>query len=201
MANEPRILFLPGETGAPPPLARLTAGEDAAYRECYQSFAPQVLRVLMRILRNQALAEDILQETFVAAFRSIGQFRGDTRLSTWLSRIAINRAYNFIRDEGRRTKNLPTDEIDEAPALIPHLEGRDLSRRVMAILDTMDTPKRMALLLAAEGYSVAEIAEVSGEPRGTILARLSRARIELGERIAAAGLPAAARAKDMEARP
>ena len=200
MANGQRILFLPGETGEKALLVRLGAGEDAAYRECYQSFAPQVLRVLMRVLCNQALAEDILQETFVAAFKSIGQFRGETRLSTWLSRIAIHRAFNFIRDEGRRAKNLPVDQNDETLALIPRLEGRDLSRRVMAILDTMATPKRMALLLAAEGYSMAEIAEISGEPRGTILARLSRARIELGERIAAAGLPAAARAKDVEAR-
>jgi RNA polymerase sigma-70 factor (ECF subfamily) len=200
MINEQRILFLPGETGEKALLARLEAGEDAAYRECYQSFAPQVLRVLMRVLRNQAQAEEILQDTFVAAFKSIGQFRGETRLSTWLSRIAINRAYNCIRDEGRRNKNLPVERADEAPALIPQLEGRDLSRRVMAILDTMDAAKRMALLLAAEGYSVAEIAECSGEPRGTILARLSRARIELGERIAAAGLPAPAKVKGMEGR-
>jgi RNA polymerase sigma-70 factor (ECF subfamily) len=200
MTNEQRILFLPGETGEKALLARLEAGEDSAYRECYQSFAPQVLRVLMRVLRNQALAEEILQDTFVSAFKSIGQFRGETRLSTWLSRIAINRAYNCIRDEGRRARTLPVEERDEAPALLSQLEGRDLSRRVMAILDTMDTPKRMALLLAAEGYSVAEIAEVSGEPRGTILARLSRARIELGERIAAAGLPAPAKVKGLEGR-
>jgi DNA-directed RNA polymerase specialized sigma24 family protein len=58
----------------------------------------------------------------------------------------------------------------------------------MALLDEMEPPKKLALLLQAEGYSVAEIAEIAGEPRGTILARLSRSRAELSLRMAAAGL-------------
>ena len=68
------------------------------------------------------------------------------------------------------------------------MEGRDLARKVMGILDQMDPSKKLALLLQAEGSSVAEIAEISEEPRGTILARLSRSRAELSLRMSAAGL-------------
>jgi RNA polymerase sigma-70 factor (ECF subfamily) len=166
------------------------AGEDAAYRECYQQHAAKLLRILVGILRNKARAEELLQETFIAAFRSIDRFRGDVSLGAWLARIATNCAYNAIRDEARAKRTAPAVREEPSACLEPHVEGRDLARRVLAVLDQMDTPKRVALLLFAEGYTVAEIAEVSGEPRGTVLARLSRSRAELSLRMVEAGLVA-----------
>jgi RNA polymerase sigma-70 factor (ECF subfamily) len=68
------------------------------------------------------------------------------------------------------------------------MEDRDLARKVLAILDDIDSPKRLALLLQLEGYSVNEIAEILAIPRGTVLSRLSRARSELALRVTAAGL-------------
>jgi RNA polymerase sigma-70 factor (ECF subfamily) len=185
MKDGESILFLPGQIGERALLARLTAGEESAYRDCYQQYAPRLLRTLVRILRNRASAEEILQETFTAAFNNIGQFRGEVSLLAWLTRIATNRAYNAIRDQGRRTKNsvLVGDDIVE-----PHVESRDLARKVLAILDGIDSPKRLALLLQIEGYSVNEIAEILAVPRGTVLSRLSRARSELALRVTAAGL-------------
>jgi hypothetical protein len=67
------ILFFPGEIGERALRARLVAGEDAAYRDCYQRYAPKLMRLLMGILHNKARAEEILQDTFIAAFRSVGQ--------------------------------------------------------------------------------------------------------------------------------
>jgi RNA polymerase sigma-70 factor (ECF subfamily) len=185
MKDGESILFLPGQIGERALLARLTAGEESAYRDCYQQYAPRLLRTLVRILRNRASAEEILQETFAAAFNSIHEFRGEGALLAWLARIATNRAYNAIRDQGRRTKNgVPLgDETVE-----PHVESRDLARKVLAILDGIDSPKRLALLLQVEGYSVNEIAEILDVPRGTVLSRLSRARSELALRVTAAGL-------------
>ena len=185
MKDGESILFLPGQIGERALLARLTAGEESAYRDCYQQYAPRLLRTLVRILRNRASAEEILQETFVAAFNNIGQFRGEVSLLAWLTRIATNRAYNAIRDQGRRLKNsvLVGDEMVE-----PRVESRDLARKVLAILDGIDSPKRLALLLQIEGYSVNEIAEILAVPRGTVLSRLSRARSELALRVTAAGL-------------
>lgn len=179
------ILFLPGQIGERALCARLAAGEESAYRDCYQQYAPRLLRTLVRILRNHASAEEILQETFAAAFNSIGRFRGEVTLLAWLTRIATNRAYNAIRDQGRRTKNsvLVGDETVQ-----PHVESRDLARKVLAILDDLDAPKRDTLLLQVEGYSVNEIAQILAIPRGTVLSRLSRARSELALRVTAAGL-------------
>jgi RNA polymerase sigma-70 factor (ECF subfamily) len=179
------ILFLPGQIGERALRARLAAGEESAYRDCYQQYGPRLLRTLVRILRNRASAEEILQETFVAAFNNIGQFRGEATLLGWLTRIATNRAYNAVRDQGRRTKSTALDREDMVE---PRVESRDLVRKVMAILDDIDSPKRLALLLQIEGYSVNEIAEILAVPRGTVLSRLSRARSELALRVTAAGL-------------
>jgi RNA polymerase sigma-70 factor (ECF subfamily) len=194
------IVFLPGEIGDRALRTRLIAGEDAAYRECYQLHAPKLLRLLTGILRNQARAEEVLQETFIAAFRGISRFRGEVSIATWLARIATNRAYNVIRDESRVKRTAPPAEQAPALGIEPRVEGRDLARKVMWILDQMEPAKKLALLLQAQGYTVAEIAEVSAEPRGTILARLSRSRAELSLRWAEAGLGAEESATRMEER-
>jgi RNA polymerase sigma factor (sigma-70 family) len=186
--REETILFFPGEIGERALRARLVAGEDAAYRDCYQRYSPKLMRLLVGILRNTARAEEILQDTFIAAFRGIGRFRGDVSISSWLARIATNRAYNVIRDESRQKRTAPPPGNEAVARLEPQVEGRDLARKVIGILDQMDPAKKLALLLHAEGYTVAEIAEVSDEPRGTILARLSRSRAELSLRMAEAGL-------------
>ncbi len=200
MKRERTILFLPGEPGERALRARLVAGDDAAYRECYQQYAPRLMRLLVGILRNSARAEEVLQETFVAAFRGIARFRGEVSVSTWLARIATNRAYNVIRDDSRRKRSPSPPEAEEFSRLEPQVEGRDLARKVMAILDRMDSAKKLALLLQAQGYTVAEIAAVSDEPRGTILARLSRSRAELSLRMAEAGLATERTPANMEDR-
>jgi len=180
--------------------ARLVAGEDGAYRECYQQYAPKLMRLLTGILRNKARAEELLQETFVAAFRTIASFRGEVSLPAWLARIATNRAYNAIRDDARAKRTAPPPEDEPVTYVEPQVEGRDLARKVMGILDQMDPAKKVALLLQAQGYTVAEIAEISGEPRGTILARLSRSRAELSLRMIEAGLVSEAIPASMEER-
>lgn len=186
------ILFFPGEIGERALRERLVAGQDGAYRDCYQQFAPKLMRLLNGILRNHARAEEVLQETFIAAFRGIGRFRGDVSIGVWLSRIATNRAYNAIRDESRAKRTAPPDQDEPVTHLESRAEGRDLARKVMAILDRMEPAKKVALLLQAEGYTAAEIAEICDEPRGTILARLSRSRAELSLRMAEVGLVAGA---------
>jgi len=186
MKRSETILLLPGAPGESALHARLCAGEEAAFRSCYEQYAPRLMRLLMKMMRNQASAEEVLQETFLVAFRSIDRFRGDSRISTWLTRIAVNRAYNTLRAEARRAKSLP-QAVSET-FFEPRLEDRDFARKVVAILDSMAPAKRLALLLQANGHSAAEIAEIVAEPRGTVLARLSRSRAELSLRMSAAGL-------------
>lgn len=192
MAADPRnsIAFLPGPAGDRALVARLEAGEDEAFRECYEAHAPPLLRLLVRVLRNRALAEEVLQETFISAFRGISQFRGETRLATWLTGIALRRGLNALRGESRRERSVPPAESSHCPE--SRLAERDVTRRVLALLDEMDPHKRAVLLLQAEGHTAAEIAAMMHEPRGTILSRLARGRAELAERAAAAGLSSSA---------
>ena len=198
--RDEKVLFLPGEIGERALRARLVAGEDAAYRECYQQYAPKLMRLLTGILRNQARAEELLQESFVAAFRSIESFRGEVSLSTWLARIATNRAFNAVRDDARAKRTAPVPNDEPVACVHQQVEGRDLARKVLAILNQMEPAKKAALLLQAEGYTAAEIAEITGEPRGTILARLSRSRAELSLRMIVAGLATEAFPATMEER-
>lgn len=149
--REENVLFFPGEIGERALRSRLVASEDAAYRECYQHYAPKLVRLLTGILRNKARAEEVLQETFIAAFRSIATFRGEVSLSTWLARIATNRAYNAIRNDARAKRTAPPPGDEPISRLEPRVEGRDLARKVLAILEHMDPPKKLALLLQAEG--------------------------------------------------
>jgi RNA polymerase sigma-70 factor (ECF subfamily) len=188
MKQDHDILYLPNAQNERTLHARLRAGEDAAFRECYERFAPRLMRILRRIVREPAIAEELLQETFIAAFRNIHQFRGETTLSGWLARIATNRAYNTVRDQARWRDLEAISEEEPALPSEPRFEDRQLARKVLAILDEMAPAKKLALLLQAEGYSVAEIAGIAREPLGTILARLSRARAELSMRMTAAGI-------------
>jgi RNA polymerase sigma-70 factor (ECF subfamily) len=188
LQNPERITFLRGPAGERALVARLQAGDDLAFRECYEQHAPALMRVLLRLLGDRSLAEDVLQETFVAAFDAVGSFRADARLSTWLTSIALRRALNLRRGEARRQKNLPNPEDERPVSPARHFVGRALTERVMALLDELESPKKLVLLLRAEGHSAADIAELMQEPRGTVLSRLSRARAELAEKLARAGL-------------
>ena len=141
LKHDESILFLP---------ARLVAGEQAAYRDCYQLYAPKLMRLLVNILRNKARAEEVLQDAFVAAFRGIGRFRGEVSICSWLTRIATNRAYNLIRDESRQKRTAPPSSEEAVSNLESQVEGRDLARKVIGLLDQMDPAKKLALLLQAE---------------------------------------------------
>jgi RNA polymerase sigma-70 factor (ECF subfamily) len=170
---------------------RLAAGDGAAFRALYDAQGPRLLRLLLRLLGDGGLAEEILQDTFLAAYESVGKFRGEATLAGWLARIALRRALNARRARARR-KEEALDQV-EMPDEVTQtaqsgLEGRDLARRVLGLMERLEPRKRQALLLQAEGYTASEIAEIEGEPRGTILARLFRARAELVELAAAEGL-------------
>jgi RNA polymerase sigma-70 factor (ECF subfamily) len=192
MTSEPPISYLPGSPGDRALVARLLAGEEPAYRECYRAHAPRAYALLVRILRDRHAAEEILQETFIAAFDKIGQYRGQARLSTWINEIAIRRALNALRERGRR---LPSDgrgceEATDAGGET-RLVRRDLARRMLDLMDRLSEDQRVALLLAAEGYTAAEIAGLTDAPRPTVLARLARGRARLLTLAADSGLVAA----------
>jgi RNA polymerase sigma-70 factor, ECF subfamily len=172
-------------------VARLLAGEEQAYRDCYDAHAPRTMSLLVRMLRDRAKAEEILQETFVAVFKKVGQYRGAALFGTWITGIAIRRALNALRDEARRIPaGAPMEESDGAGTDESELSRRDLARRLLALLDKLQDDKRIAILLHAEGYTAAEIASMTNAPRATVLARIARGRAELVSLAADAGMVA-----------
>ena len=163
----------------------MRAGEEQAYRDCYDLHAPRTLALLIRVLRNQAKAEEILQETFVAVFRKIRQYRGDAPFGAWIRGIAVRRALNALRDDSRRIPSGSDGPEGVGGDVEGDLARRDLARRLLAMLDRLTEDKRLAILLYAEGYTAAEIGEMTGAPRATALARIARGRAELLSLLAA----------------
>jgi RNA polymerase sigma-70 factor, ECF subfamily len=199
VATSRHIVFLPGAAGERALVARMSAGEEPAFRECYEQQAAKVFRILVRIVGEHGRAEEVLQETFVAAFKRIGQFRGEARLGTWITGIAIHRALNLLRDESRRLPAVNGAEArQEPPPIAASFDParRELALHVLELVAELEPPRRIALLLHAEGYTAAEIGEMTGAPRGTVLSHIHRAKAELVARLgpdAAAVVSGAAR--------
>lgn len=160
-------------------LARLKAGEESAFSELYGAHAPRLLRLLIRVLKSRELAEDSLQETFQKAFNSVHKFRGEAPMGAWLSRIALLGALNQKRSL-RRAPQLAEFSCDWV-TLEPTLLARSEARRLLELLEQVAPEQRLAMLLTAEGHTAAEIAFITGEPRSTVLARISRTRALLLE--------------------
>lgn len=165
----------------------LLRGEEGCYRQLYEVFAPRLRALLQRIFRDPALVDDAVQATFLAVFQKIEQFGGRSSLFTWMTRIGLNKAGHLARKQARTRRLAEAIESGDVPAT-PEQQGSDREhhRQLEALIAALPLEKRSALLLfEVEGFSVQEIADVTGEPRGTVLARLSRTRAELREAVQA----------------
>jgi RNA polymerase sigma-70 factor (ECF subfamily) len=102
-------------------LQRLRKGEEAAWGQLHRDHYPRLWSSVQRILNNPAMADDVVQETFIKAHRDIGRFAGQSQLGTWLYRIAINQALDVIRKKQRTERWLsflsPIAEQENQPAL------------------------------------------------------------------------------------
>jgi RNA polymerase sigma-70 factor (ECF subfamily) len=137
----------------------------------------------LRLTRNEADAQDLVQDTYVKAFRSRKQFRPGTNLKAWLFTILHNTFRNRRRDIGRDRVEIDSDRVDlEAPADPADTPEEQLLRDTLApdlqaALDALPEAFREAVWLRdVEEFSYAEIAEMLGIPVGTVMSRLSRGR-------------------------
>ncbi len=146
MTAEIRPSPAPLPNGAETLLSRLRAGDRASFEELVRTTSPRLLATLRRILRSEEEARDALQETYLAAFRALGTFEGQSKLSTWLHRIAINAALMKLRSRRRRPEE-PIDDLlpcfDREGHRVPELERRDAGAE--AALDAaLDAARRRA---------------------------------------------------------
>ena len=152
-------------------------GDRAAFDRLVASHAHAVLRSAAIVLGSQEDAEDVAQETFIAAYRNIATYRPEAPFGAWLHRIAINRSYDLIRSRQRRAKLVeevgalqPTSEADQA------LESARLSERnadVRELIAGLDEKMRALVTLRfLEGMKVRDIAIALDMPEGTVKRRL-----------------------------
>ena len=157
------------------------ATRRAAEHDVFARFHPSVDRLMRRMLGRDA--DDCVQEALVDVFRGLPRFEGRAKLSTWVYRVALRRAWKCAaqeRRDRRRTSGEPIEEravVDPAPGV---LAGAELARRFAAALEELDLDQRTVMALSAvEGLDPSEIAEVLGVPVGTVHSRTSRARARL----------------------
>jgi RNA polymerase sigma-70 factor, ECF subfamily len=174
-------------------IERLVARDERAFNELVQAYEQRVFRLLLRMLGRRDEAEDMAQEVFVQVFKAIGTFRGDSRLGTWVYRIAVNLCKNRMKYLSRRHSG-EQDELEPAAERLPLSEGKgvtlgetsrpdqlvegfQLERVVQACIAELDPDFREVLVLRdVEDLTYEELCEVTGLPEGTVKSRLHRAR-------------------------
>ena len=176
---------------------RVAAGEPAAFEVLMRRHNRALFRTARAILRDDAEAEDALQDAYLQAYRAIGNYRAEAKLSTWLARIVANEALMRVRKRTRRAAIVPLqpgaseDEINEIPdANMDETPERSAQRSEMrrlleAEIDSLPDDYRVVFVLrAVEELSVEETAEALGIPQATVRTRLFRARSLLREALA-----------------
>jgi RNA polymerase sigma-70 factor (ECF subfamily) len=162
-------------------------GDRRAFDRLVTTHLPQVWATVWRMLRHREDAEDVVQEVFVSAHRALSGFRGDSKFSTWLHRIAVSRALNHLEraEEKLRRASEPIEpQASNGPRAIGNplaaLEAKELMRRLADCLSRLPAAWRAVLALRdAEERSYVQIAEILHVELGTVRSRLARARATL----------------------
>lgn len=175
-------------------------GTDGAFDLLVQRHHQRIVRLAVRVLGQRDVALDVAQEVFVRAWRALPRFEGNSRFSTWLTRIAINQCRNELRKRGTVKHTQPASLSEPAtgtgrareqllPGSTPEprafLEGQETRQALRDAMASLAPDAREVLVLKeVEALSYEGIAEILALPVGTVRSRLHRARAELRERIA-----------------
>ncbi len=156
-------------------------GSLSAFENLYRHFKGRIYALCLRMCANEALAEELMQESFVQAWRKIGTFKGESQFGTWLHRLSSNLVISYFRSN----KNRELDGL-EVPELPSNDESLQLGSRRDLELAIAQLPVKARMVLVMhdiEGMAHHEIAEVMSISTGTCKAQLHRARNLLKERL------------------
>jgi len=167
---------------------RVQRGDKKAFDILVAKYQHKIVKLISRYIRDQSEVLDVAQDAFIKAYRALPKFRGESAFYTWLYRIAINTAKNYLVAQGRRLPDSDV-EIDVAEQFEGASELRDyatperlllkdeIEKTVFDVIDQLPEDLRTAITLRElEGLSYEEIAEAMGCPIGTVRSRIFRAR-------------------------
>lgn len=158
-------------------------GERKSFSELVQRHQRALLRLTLRFTREQALAEDIVQESFIKAFQKIELFEGRSSFKSWLFQIALNTAKNRFRERNHDLVNIDDVHLGVDPGAEVGLLQADIKKLIRAEVEKLPDKQRIALTLRVfEDLSFKEIAEIMGCPYDTAKANYRHALLKLRER-------------------
>ena len=167
---------------------RTQQGDQAAFGLLVEKYQHRLAKLVSRYIYDSSEVEDVCQEALIKAYRAIGNFRGESAFYTWLYRIAVNTAKNYLISQGRRPPKTDIDaedavQIDSGAAMreigTPEANAltRELAETVTRAVEQLPEDLKLAISLREiEGLSYDEIAEVMDCPIGTVRSRIFRAR-------------------------
>jgi RNA polymerase sigma-70 factor (ECF subfamily) len=175
---------------------RAQKGEQKAFDVLVAKYQRKLGRLLARFIRDPAEVEDVTQEAFIKAYRALPSFRGDSAFYTWLYRIGINTAKNYLVAQGRRAPTSTSFDSEEAETFedadqlrdinTPEslLHSKQIGETVNAAMEALPEELRTAIVLREiEGLSYEEIASIMDCPIGTVRSRIFRAREAVAARL------------------
>jgi len=176
---------------------RVKQGDQRAFALLVAKYERRVQRLLSRLVRDSAEIEDITQEAFIKAYRALPQFRGESAFYTWLYRIAINTAKNYLATKSRRPvtvgefQGADDGEFFDLGDVVEHnntpdavLHSRQVAEAVNAAIEALPEDLKAAITLREiEGLSYEEIAQAMDCPIGTVRSRIFRAREAIAQRL------------------
>lgn len=171
-------------------------GDAQAFGLLVEKYQNRLYRVILRIIKNQSVVEDLVQESFIKAYRSIANFRGDSAFYTWLYKIGLNTARNYLFDKKRRPQidssieledldNLSTaSDLYSAETPESELRNKQIAKTVKASIDTLSPDLKLAITLREiDGLTYEQISLTMGCPIGTTRSRIFRARNIISEKL------------------
>ena len=175
---------------------RAQKGDKRAFELLVIKYQRKLARLLSRMVRDPAEVEDITQESFIKAYRALPQFRGESAFYTWLYRIGVNTAKNYLVARGRRAPTTTEYSSEDAEGFEDaellrdiatpdaELQTKQIANAVNKAVDALPEELRTAITLREiEGLSYEEIAQMMDCPIGTVRSRIFRAREAIAEKI------------------
>ncbi len=168
-------------------MARVQAQEETAFQELFNRFRQKIYRTALRILKEEQSAQDALQETFINVHRAAGKFRGDSKLGTWINRIAINACLEILRRNKKHQQRTEEDVSDQMliqdgkqPSPFESYRRAEIRDRVDRGLSRLgDKHRDVVRMHDLAGYTIREIAERLQVAEGTVKSRLFYGRMQL----------------------